>query len=100
MIYIIPIKKLSARALKGVIEEFISRFGTDYGTVEASIETKFKQVNARLLDGSAVLVFDDNTETTNIFMADDPILKKIDKLPEAQETHEDILAELIKPENG
>jgi hypothetical protein len=25
------------------------------------------------------LVFDDETETTNIFLADDPVLKKIDK---------------------
>ena len=36
-IHIIPINKLSAAALKGVIEEFISRGGTDYGTVESSI---------------------------------------------------------------
>jgi hypothetical protein len=28
----------------------------------------------------AVLVFDDETETTNIFLADDPILKKLDAL--------------------
>jgi hypothetical protein len=29
---------------------------------------------------SAVLVFDDETATTNIFLHDDPIFKKIDKL--------------------
>lgn len=40
----IPIDKLSAGALQGVIEEFISREGTDYGQVEASQETKFRQV--------------------------------------------------------
>ena len=34
-IHIIPVKKLSAKALKGVIEEFITRGGTDYGAVEA-----------------------------------------------------------------
>jgi uncharacterized protein YheU (UPF0270 family) len=76
-IHIIPVNKLSARALKGVIEEFITRRGTDYGAVEASLETKFKQVKNKLKDGSAVLVFDDETETTNIFLADDPMLKKI-----------------------
>lgn len=77
MIYIVPINKLSAQALKGVIEEFITRGGTDYGAVEASLETKFKQVKNKLKDGSAVLVFDDETETTNIFPADDPVLKKL-----------------------
>jgi len=35
-IYIIPVNKLSAEALHGVIKEFISRDGTDYGEIEAS----------------------------------------------------------------
>jgi len=98
MIHIIPVNKLSARALRGVIEEFISRAGTDYGAVDASMETKFKQAKASLLNGSVVLVFDDVTETTNMFRADDPILKKIDAIPEDTETQEAILAEMIKPE--
>jgi uncharacterized protein YheU (UPF0270 family) len=77
MIHIIPVNKLSAAALRGVIEEFVTRRGTDYGAVEASLETKTKQVKNRLKDGSAVLVFDDETETTNIFLADDPVLKRV-----------------------
>jgi len=81
-IHIIPVNKLSATALKGVIEEFITRRGTDYGAVEASMETKFKQVNNQLKNGLAVLVFDDETETTNIFLADDPVLKKLDTVTE------------------
>ena len=81
-IYIIPVNKLSAKALQGVIEEFISRSGTDYGAIEASLETSIRQVKAKLKSGSAVLVFDDETETTNIFLADDPVLKKMDAVPE------------------
>ena len=81
-IHIIPVNKLSAKALKGVIEEFITRSGTDYGAMEASMETKFKQVKEKPKNGLAVLVFDDETETTNIFLADDPVLKKIDKASE------------------
>ena len=77
-IHIIPANKLSAEALQGVIEEFISRNGTDYGAIEASLETNFKQVKQKLKNGLAVLVFDDETETTNIFLADDPVLKKLD----------------------
>ena len=82
-IHIIPVNKLSAKTLKGVIEEFISRGGTDYGAVEASIETKFQQVKYKLENGLAVLVFDDETETTNIFLADDPILRKLDTVSES-----------------
>jgi len=81
-IHIIPVNKLSAAALKGVIEEFITRSGTDYGTVEATLDTKFKQVKNQLKNGTAVLLFDDETETTNIFLADDPVLKKIEKVQE------------------
>jgi hypothetical protein len=76
----IPVNKLSPEALQGVIEEFISRNGTDYGEVEASRETNFRQVKCKLENGSAVLIFDDETETTNIFLADDPVLKKPDAL--------------------
>ena len=80
-VHIIPVNKLSGGALKGVIEEFISRCGTDYGAIEASLETSIRQVRAKLKSGSAVLVYDDETETTNIFLADDPVLKKIDAVP-------------------
>jgi uncharacterized protein YheU (UPF0270 family) len=76
-IHIIPISKLSPEALQGVIEEFISRNGTDYGEIESSLETKFRQVKYRLENQSAVLVFDNKTETTNIFLANDPILKNL-----------------------
>ena len=76
----IPVNRLSSEALQGVIEEFISRAGTDYGDVEAPMETKFRQVKCKLDNGSAVLIFDDETETTNIFLSDDPILRKLDTL--------------------
>jgi uncharacterized protein YheU (UPF0270 family) len=76
----IPVNKLSHKALQGVIEEFISREGTDYGETEVPMETKFRSVKYSLETGSAVLIFDDETETTNIFLADDPILKKLDAL--------------------
>jgi hypothetical protein len=81
-IHIIPIDRLSPEALQGVIEEFISREGTDYGEIEASPETSFRQVKQRLEKGLAVLIFDDETETTNIFPADNPNLRKIKALTE------------------
>jgi uncharacterized protein YheU (UPF0270 family) len=77
-IHIIPVEKLSLEALLGVIEEFISRNGTDYGEFEAAMETKAKQVKQKLENGLAVLIYDDETETTNIFRHDDPVLKKLE----------------------
>lgn len=74
----IPVNKLSLEALKGVIEEFLSRNGTDYGEIEASADTKFRQVKYKFETGAAILIFDNETETTNLFLADDPILRKLD----------------------
>jgi uncharacterized protein YheU (UPF0270 family) len=74
----IPVNRLSPEALQGVIEEFISRDGTDYGAIEASREANFRQVKYKLENGLAILIFDDETETTNIFLANDPILRKLD----------------------
>jgi len=81
-IHIIPVNRLSIEALQGVINEFISREGTDYGEIEVSPETKFRQVKQRLERGLSVLIFDDQTETTNIFQADNPILKGVKALIE------------------
>ena len=76
--YRIPVEKLSPEALAGVIDEFISRDGTDYGETEAPREKKFRQVKEQLLRGSAVIVFDGDTESVNVVPADDPVLKKLD----------------------
>lgn len=76
-IQIIPFGRLSACALRGVIEEFISRNGTDYGETEILLETKIRQVESQLKNKTVVLVFDDEDETTNIVRVDDPVLKKL-----------------------
>ncbi|HME45644.1 MAG TPA: YheU family protein [Syntrophorhabdales bacterium] len=76
-IHIIPVDRLSVETLRAVIEEFISREATDYGAMEVSPETKFRQVRQRLETGLAVLIFDDETETTNMLLADNPILRGI-----------------------
>ena len=78
-IHIIPANMLSSEALQGVIEEYISRDGTDYGDIEVSLAAKFRQVKHKLEKGLAVIIFDDESETTNIFLHDDPIFKKINK---------------------
>jgi uncharacterized protein YheU (UPF0270 family) len=48
--------------------------------MEVSPETIFRHVKGKLETGSAVLIYDDEAETTNIFLTNDPILKKLDSL--------------------
>ena len=58
-IHKIPVNKLSPKALQGVIEEFITRDGTDYGEIEVPMETLFRHAKQKLENGLAVLIFDD-----------------------------------------
>lgn len=61
-----PHGTLSPEALHGVIEEYVTRAGTDYGTQERTIEEKVADVERQLQRGEAVIVFDTVTATTNI----------------------------------
>ena len=62
----IPWEDLSAEALGSLIEEFITREGTDYGVREAPLEEKVRQVRRQLQADEAVIVFDQRTGTCNI----------------------------------
>lgn len=64
----VPMEALSREALLGVVEEVITREGTDYGE-EMSLEQKVRQVMAQLDAGEAVLVFDPEAETCTILTA-------------------------------
>jgi len=75
----IPFDQLSIEALQGVLEEFVTRDGTDYGEVETPLETKINQVLNQLKSGKAVIVFDPESETCNILRSSDPLLKLLDK---------------------
>ncbi len=59
-------EQLSVEALQGVIEEFITREGTDYGDGEWSLADKVLQVQAQLRSGGAQIVFDVGAETCTI----------------------------------
>ena len=63
---IIAWQKLSSEALYGVIEEFITREGTDYGHREWTLEDKVGAVQRQLEAGDAVVVYDSETETCTI----------------------------------
>ncbi len=62
---------LSPQALRGLLEEFVTRDGTDYGAIERELEEKVAQAMAQLRAGEARIVFDPGTETANIVLARD-----------------------------
>lgn len=62
---------LSEQALRGLVAEFVTRDGTDYGAVERSVEDKIAAVRAQLASGEACIVFDPESESANIVLARD-----------------------------
>lgn len=63
---VIPHHMLSPEALRGVIEAFVTREGTDYGVQDVSLATKVMQVQQQLEAGTALLVYDEETESCTI----------------------------------
>ena len=69
----IPYQQLSPETLHSLVEEFVTRSGTDYGEHEISLEQKVQQVMGQLESSDAVIVFDPATETCSILSAADAL---------------------------
>ena len=65
---VVPYQELSPDALRGVVQSFVLREGTDYGDHEVSFDTKVAQVIRQLERGDAGIVFEPLTETIHIVM--------------------------------
>ena len=63
---IVPWKELAPATLHAVIEEFVTRDGTDNGYVSVGLDQKIERVRNMLERGDAQLVFDAATGTCNI----------------------------------
>jgi uncharacterized protein YheU (UPF0270 family) len=62
----IPHDALSADALRGVIEAFVLREGTEYGDRDFTLAEKVTQVMRQLQRGEARVMFDPETETVTL----------------------------------
>ncbi|WP_281648688.1 YheU family protein [Parendozoicomonas sp. Alg238-R29] len=62
---IIPWQQLEQPTLQNLIIEFVSRHGTDNGD-DTELSMRTSQVLEQLRNGSAVIVWDDLTESANI----------------------------------
>lgn len=62
----IPPLALSEAALEGLLEEFASRDGTDYGERERSLAEKVADLRSQLTRGELCLLFDQDSETWDL----------------------------------
>ena len=67
----IPHDTLKPDTLRRLIEEFVTREGTEYGASDVTLDEKVAAVLSQLTDGSAFLAFDPETETTTLVPARD-----------------------------
>lgn len=63
---IIPPSKLPAHTLRNILEEFITREGTDYGEHELSLEEKVDRLFPQVAAGEVLIVFDEAQETIQL----------------------------------
>jgi uncharacterized protein len=68
---IIPHDKLSQEALLGLIEEFVTRDGTDTGYTDGSLEGSVEMVMRQLKRRDVFIVYDEATGTANIVPKED-----------------------------
>jgi uncharacterized protein YheU (UPF0270 family) len=65
----VPYTELSDDALRGVIESFVLREGTEYGEKDFTLDQKVQHVLRQLQRNEARIMFDPNTETVQIVSA-------------------------------
>jgi len=62
----VPHGELAAEVLRHLVEEFVTRDGTDYGTVERTLDEKVAAVMRQLEAGELVIRVDTEHETIDI----------------------------------
>ena len=65
----VPASALSPDALRGLVVEFVTRDGTDYGVRERSLEEKVRDVLRQVERGEVKIIFDPATRTANLVPA-------------------------------
>ena len=66
---VIPYRDLSETALRGVLESFVLREGTDYGEREVSLDQKVAHVLRQLERGEAQIIFDATLQSVDIVVS-------------------------------
>ena len=62
----VPYRRLSEAALRGLVEDFVTRDGTDYGAVERTLEQKVTALLRQIERGEVLIAFDPDSESFNL----------------------------------
>jgi uncharacterized protein len=62
----IPWQRLAEETLTAILEEYVTREGTDYGTQDFTLTEKVAQIRLQLKRGEAIIDFDPDTETCHL----------------------------------
>lgn len=65
---LVPASALSPEAMESLIQDFVTRDGTDYGLREHSLEEKVKSVKRQLERGDVVIAFDLEQESATLVL--------------------------------
>lgn len=68
---LVDYRSLQPETLRSLIEEFVTRDGTDYGASEVTLDQKVAEVLAQLTSGKAVISFNAAAGSVTIVLARD-----------------------------
>jgi uncharacterized protein YheU (UPF0270 family) len=68
---IIPYHELSLEALQALVEDFVTRDGTDYGEMEINRQEKTSQVLSMLKTGELLITYNEDTQTCGLVNRDE-----------------------------
>jgi uncharacterized protein YheU (UPF0270 family) len=66
----VPFSEISETALRGLIEDYVTSEGTEYGVADVDLETKVAQVMRQIERGEVQIHFDPKSETVNLVPKD------------------------------
>lgn len=67
----VPWHALSPEALQGVVEEFVTREGTEYGAADVPLARKVEQVRRQLERGEVLIFFDEESSSCHLLRRED-----------------------------
>lgn len=63
---LIPYEQLHADTVTAILEEYVTREGTDYGETLYSLEQKVAMLRRQLVRGEVAISFDQETESCSV----------------------------------
>lgn len=67
----VPWREIAPETLDALIEEFVTREGTEYGEAEVPLARKVTQVREQLRRGDVCIVFDEVSQSVNLLTRPD-----------------------------